>query len=369
MSEQEAELRGELARVKEELERVLGERRRLTQVLQQQPDLKRWEESQALLNASEIARQASEERNLELVRLLSQASQRQQQLEHELLEQQRQTHEQLADLQATLSRLQQERDQVFDRVQDELEPGSSEVARKLHQQLKLLHQTSKEKLEHLAEELRRRHHLWEEETRHRSELEGSLEAQAKAFAREIRELKRALREAQSDLVDHEFALETNEDQIAWLEGEVEEREEIIDSLRSQAGTYLEKLRQAHTKLGEAGQALQHRNQLLKQFQEQRLTLVSQCRAWEASYEHSESQRKNLGEEIGRLRERIDELEWELDETRVSLEDSQHLVANLQDQVFSQLPRAHQLLREARSREGEATVAEMPAVKENSPADL
>lgn len=369
MSSEVEELKSKLAKVQLELDNTHAERRRLSQLLQQEPDLKRLDETQAMLQAAEVARQAGEERNLELVRLLSQASERQQQLEQELLEQQRQTHGQLAELQNTLVTLQNERDELFQRLSGQMQPNNSEIAQKLHQQLKTLHQASKDKLEGLAEELKRRHKLWERETQHRLELENSFDAQAQIFQREIKELKKALGEAQSDLADHEFALETNEDQLNWLENEVEEREEIIESLRHQVAQYLDKLRKAQTKLSEAGQALQHRNSMLKQFQEQRLLLASQCRAWEASYNNAESAREDLQKQVGKLKERVDELEWELDETRVSLEDSQHQVASLQDQVFSQLPKAHKLLREAQARVEELersieeTVAEVPAVEE------
>lgn len=341
-----------------ELDNAHAERRRLLALLQQQPDLKRLDETQALLQASEVARQASEERNLELVRLLSQASTRQQQLEQELLEQQRTTHQQLADLQTTLVNLQQERDELFQRVMADAPGSNSEIAIKLHSQLKQLHQTSKEKLETLAEELKRRHQLWESETQLRANLEQSFQLQTEMCQREIKDLKAQVRELQGDLADHEFALETNEDQLNWLENEVEEREEIIDSLRAQIAAYLDKLRKAQNKLSEAGQALQHRNNLLKDFQQQRLMLASQCRAWEASYNSSEASRKELVEQLERLRERVDELEWELEETHVSLADSQHLVVNLQDQLFTQLPQAHRMLREAQQRVQELEKGEL-----------
>lgn len=341
--------KNKLAKLQLELDNAHAERRRLLALLQQQPDLKRLDETQAMLQASEVARQAGEERNLELVRLLSQASTRQQQLEQELLEQQRTTHHQLADLQNTLGSLQQERDDLFERLTSEMPGPNSEIAIKLHSQLKQLHQTSKEKLETLAEELKRRHQLWESETQLRTNLEQSFQLQTEMNQREIKELKARVRELQGDLSDHEFALETNEDQLNWLENEVEEREEIIDSLRNQIAAYLDKLRKAQGKLSEAGQALQHRNTLLKDFQQQRLMLASQCRAWEASYNHAESSRKELAEQVARLRERVDELEWELEETNVSLAESQHLVVNLQDQLFSQLPQAHKMLREAQQR--------------------
>lgn len=55
-------------------------------------------------------------------------------------------------------------------------------------------------------------------------------------------------------------------------------------------------------------------------------LASQCRAWEASYNNAEAARAEMQASMGKLKERVDELEWELDETRVSLEDSQHQVA-------------------------------------------
>ena len=370
MSQEESDLKSKLARVQLDLDNAHAERRRLLQLLQQQPDLKRLDETQAMLQAAEVARQAGEERNLELVRLLSQASTRQQQLEQELLEQQRLTHTQLAELQATLTTLQHERDELFQRLSGEMQPNNSEIAIKLHSQLKQLHQTSKEKLETLSDELRRRHQLWEQETQNRVSLEQSFELQAQMFQREIKDLKTALREAQGDLADHEFALETNEDQLNWLEGEVEEREEIIDSLRSQIAAYLDKLRKAQSKLSEAGQALQQRNTMLKQFQEQRLMLASQCRAWEASFNNSEAGRKALEAQVSKLRERVEELEWELEETHVSLEDSQHQVVSLQDQLFSQLPKAHALLREAQQRvqelerSGEDTVTDLPAVAEH-----
>lgn len=370
MSQEENDLKSKLARVQLDLDNAHAERRRLLQLLQQQPDLKRLDETQAMLQAAEVARQAGEERNLELVRLLSQASTRQQQLEQELLEQQRLTHTQLAELQATLTTLQHERDELFQRLSGEMQPNNSEIAIKLHSQLKQLHQTSKEKLETLSDELRRRHQLWEQETQNRVSLEQSFELQAQMFQREIKDLKTALREAQGDLADHEFALETNEDQLNWLEGEVEEREEIIDSLRSQIAAYLDKLRKAQSKLSEAGQALQQRNTMLKQFQEQRLMLASQCRAWEASFNNSEAGRKALEAQVSKLRERVEELEWELEETHVSLEDSQHQVVSLQDQLFSQLPKAHALLREAQQRvqelerSGEDTVTDLPAVAEH-----
>ncbi len=369
MSQEVEELKSKLAKVQLELDNTQAERRRLAQLLQQQPDLKRLDETQAMLQAAEVARQAGEERNLELVRLLSQASERQQQLEQDMLDQQRQTHAQLAELQTTLVALQGERDELFLRLSDQMQPNNSEIAQKLHSQLKTLHQASKDKLEGLADELKRRHKLWERETQHRVELETSFETQSQIFTREIKELKNSLREAQSDLADHEFALETNEDQLNWLEGEVEEREEIIESLRHQVAQYLDKLRKAQSKLSEAGQALQHRNSMLKQFQEQRLMLASQCRAWEASYNNAEVARTELQATVAKLKERVDELEWELDETRVSLEDSQHQVASLHDQVFSQLPKAHKLLREAQARVAELersvedTVADIPAVHE------
>ena len=146
--------------------------------------------------------------------------------------------------------------------------------------------------------------------------------------------------------------------------------EIIDSLRSQIAAYLDKLRKAQSKLSEAGQALQQRNTMLKQFQEQRLMLASQCRAWEASFNNSEAGRKALEAQVSKLRERVEELEWELEETHVSLEDSQHQVVSLQDQLFSQLPKAHALLREAQQRvqelerSGEDTVTDLPAVAEH-----
>ena len=370
VSQEDEDLKKKLARVQLELDNAHAERRRLSLLLQQQPDLKRLDETQALLQAAEVARQAGEERNLELVRLLSQASTRQQQLEQELLEQQRLTHQQLADLQATLTQLQQERDELFQRLSGQMQPNNSEIAVKLHSQLKQLHQTSKEKLETLSEELRRRHNLWEQETKNRVSLEQSFELQAEMFRREIKELKNSLREAQGDLADHEFALETNEDQLNWLEGEVEEREEIIDSLRTQIAAYLDKLRKAQSKLTEAGQALQQRNTMLKDFQQQRLLLASQCRAWEASFNNSESSRKQLESEVSKLRERVEELEWELEETHVSLEDSQHQVISLQDQLFSQLPQAHQMLREAQQRveeleqSSEETRTDLPAIADS-----
>ncbi|MBT9587429.1 hypothetical protein IV102_29070 [bacterium] len=369
MNQEENDLKSKLARVQLDLDNAHAERRRLLQLLQQQPDLKRLDETQAMLQAAEVARQAGEERNLELVRLLSQASTRQQQLEQELLEQQRLTHTQLAELQATLTTLQLERDELFQRLSGKMQPNNSEIAIKLHSQLKQLHQTSKEKLETLSDELRRRHQLWEQETQNRLSLEQSFDLQAQLFQREIKDLKTALQEAHGDLADHEFALETNEDQLNWLEGEVEEREEIIDSLRSQIAAYLDKLRKAQSKLSEAGQALQQRNTMLKQFQEQRLMLASQCRAWEASFNNSEAGRKVLEAQVSKLRERVEELEWELEETHVSLEDSQHQVVSLQDQLFSQLPRAHALLREAQQRvqelerPAEDTVTDVPAVAE------
>lgn len=375
MSQEQEELRGEIARLRKELDQAVHERRRLSLLLQQNPDLKKLEETQGLLHAAEVARQAGEERNLELSRLLSQASQRQQQLEQNLSEQQRLNHEQMAELQTTLGTLQKERDELYQQASQQMQPSNSDVIRRLHQQLRQLHQTSKEKLENLAEELRRRHRIWEQETEQRVQLEQSFEVQAQAFGREIAELKQSLRDARGDLQDHEFALETTEEQISWLEGELEEREEIIDSLRSQLSAYLDKLRKAQSKLNEAGQALQERNSLLKQFQEQRLMLASQCRAWEASYNKSQDENLKLAEEVHQLRNKVEDLQWELDETQVSLEDSQHQVASLQDQLFHQLPQAHRMLREAqeRVRELEAsrgdsleeTLVDLPVIQENS----
>jgi chromosome segregation protein len=363
----------EIKRLQRELEQAIFERKRMAQLVHQQPDVKKLDETQALLQAAEVARQATDERNLELMRLLSQASLRQQQLEHDLLEQQRQTHQQLADLQTTLGSLQQERDELFERASKQMQPNSSEVAIKLHSQLKQLHQTSKEKLETLAEELKRRHALWEQEMRNRQQLEQSFQVQSETFQREIQELKQKLREAQSDLADHEFALETNEDQISWLEDEIEEREQIIDGLRGQIAAYLEKLRTAQSKLHEAGAALQQRNTLLKQFQEQRLMLASQARSWEASYNKAEGERVQLADQIHQLRTRVEDLEWELEETRVSLEESQHQVASLQDQIFQQLPEAHRRLRASEERvrllegrlSGEDTLMDLPAIAEKS----
>lgn len=366
MSQEAQELRDEIARLRAELDRAVQERRRLSMLLHQQPDLKKLEETQGLLQAAETARQAGEERNLELLRLLSQASQRQQQLEDDLARQQESYHKQLAELQATLATLQQERDELYRQAEANAQPGNSEIIRKLHGQLRQLHQQSKEKLESLAEELRRRHRIWEQETLHKKQLQWSFDNQIQAFSEEIAQLKQSLKTAQYDLQDHEFALETNEEQISWLEGEIEEREEIIESMRGQISIYLEKLRTAQVKLNEAGQALQQRNSLLKQFQEQRLMLVSQCRAWEASYKKAEDEKNRLLHEVSELKTRLEDVEWELEETQVSLEDSQHLVASLQDQVFQQLPEAHRRLREAeaRARSLESTLEDLPAVKDS-----
>ena len=230
MSQEVEELKSKLAKVQLDLDNAQAERRRLAQLLQQQPDLKRLDETQAMLQAAEVARQAGEERNLELVRLLSQASARQQQLEQDLLDQQRQTHAQLEELHTTLVSLQGERDDLFQRLSTQMQPNNSEIAQKLHGQLKQLHQASKDKLEGLEEELKPSHKLWERETVHRQDLENSFEAQTKLFQREIKELKNSLREAQSDLADHEFALETNEDQLNWLEGEGVENIEALNKV-------------------------------------------------------------------------------------------------------------------------------------------
>lgn len=378
MNEEQEQLKAELARLKKELENAGYERQRLGQLLQQQPDKKLLGDMQGQLKAATAARAATEERNHELVRLVSQASARQQQLEQELLQNQRHTHDQLAQLQTLLGQLQEERDELIGQLAAQGAPNASELLSKLHAQLKQLHQSSKEKLETLTDELKRRHTLWEQETQSRADLERSFSTQTEAYQKDIKGLKTSLRDLRSDLEDHKHALETTEDQIGWLENEIEDREEIIDSMRSQLGSYLDKLRKAQNKLNEAGQALQHRNSMLKQFQEQRMLLASQCRAWEASYNKSEAERKGMETQIKLLKARVDELEWELEETNVSLDDSQKQVVNLQEQLHRQLPQAHQLLVQAQQRvkelehrltSGEDTLSEIQAVGQKVEADL
>ena len=57
MSQEVEELKSKLAKVQLELDNTQAERRRLAQLLQQQPDLKRLDETQAMLQAAEVARQ------------------------------------------------------------------------------------------------------------------------------------------------------------------------------------------------------------------------------------------------------------------------------------------------------------------------
>jgi chromosome segregation ATPase len=179
------------------------------------------------------------------------------------------------------------------------------------------------------------------------------------------QLELRLQEAISDLEDHQLALATSEEQVLYLESEVADREDTVDSVTQQTASYLSKLRLAQEKLLTLGQAVNERNQLIRQLQEQRLSLAAKCRTWETLHDQVKGKLLESERTAEKQQEELEEVRWELQETVASLDDSTHLVSNLQDQVSSQLPSARAMIIQLQS---QLRVAEAELASDRSVQD-
>ena len=321
----------------------------------------RVEEAQALSLAAETARQLAEEKNTELSRMVTESNEQIKQLQRQLtqlhatsksrLEQladdSRQRHELWEKAQQRIVELELE-SQNNRRLQAEKDAASRKnlaaVVRALDEQIhKVSQQTARvEEFERLLQEQTQQADL------QRRELEEAHLRESGRQAARISELEHLLREQtklaadqKGELEDYQLALSTSEDQIQFIEGELEDREQIVDSLHSQLSSYLDKLRQAQGKLYSVGEAVDKRNQWLRQLQEQNRNLSAKCRNWEQLCLQAQQQKKQVEGELEKVATQLEELRWEHGETQINLEDSQNMVTNLQDQLSSQLPRAHQ----------------------------
>lgn len=304
----------ELSDALAELERVSAENRQLRESLQsymvEKPSLRieQMEEAQALTLAAETARQIAEDKVLELSRLLGDSVQ------------------QVQDLQKQVEALEDAQKQATE------------------QMAAMNEQTTGQKRDN--QELTKR--LLELEQRHQLELSQAQSAADSAISDEdLKRLRQDNYNLRSELEDYQLALETSEDQIQFLEDEIEDREQIIDSLQKQVGAYLDKLRLAQTKLYAVGEAVDKRNSWLKQLQEQNLNLLARSRHWEQLYR--EASALDLAEELSKKENELEEVRWELQETQVSLEDTLGMVTSFQDQLQRQLPEAHRQLVELQSK--------------------
>lgn len=377
------ELYDELEESQQEVHRLRAENQRLLDGSQES----RIEESQALTLAAETARQAAEDKNLELSRLVTESNQRMEALHTQLEELQRELAQARAELTASQSK-------------ESEEDASRAAVQKLQQQLHQLHATSKSKLQKMAEDSRERHRLWEESQQRVDHLQEELKnarskedlgqdlQQANARVAELeaqnQKQERLIGQLRGEAEDYQLALDTNEDQIRFLESELEDREQIVDSLREQLASYLEKLRLAQGKLYRVGEAVEQRNAWLRQLQEQNRSLSAKCRSWEVHHQLSLSAKSELEVVHKRTLQELDEVRWELEETQANLEDSQNMVSNMQDQLAEQMPRARREIEQIQakyrdavrhlsdlqgrfqeltgdSQEGEPTVSDMPAV--------
>ena len=213
----------------------------------------------------------------------------------------------------------------------------------------------------LSESVQKNHNL-QKQLRSSNE-ETSAELQGLEKERALRaELDLKLKDTLSDLEDHQLALSTSEEQVNWLEGEVEEREETIDSLTKQTASYLSKLRVAQEKLLTLGQAVTERNQLIRLLQEQRQNLGAKCRTWEALHDRLKERGQELEAELAKNKDEAEQLRWELGETLANLEDSALLCSSLQDQVMTQMPasRAQIIQLQSQLRVAEAEIARLRA---------
>ena len=369
----------ELIEARKELQRLSSENRRLReQVISPGSDSQehRIEEAQALALAAETARHLAEEKNLELSHLVTESS-------HQialLQSQARQSQEELQELREELAAL---------RTRDSQEQeGGGDVSRaafvRLQQQLSQLHATSKSKLEKMADDSRQRHQLWEQAQLRVNSLEEELSRQGTARQAEIADLRQKLEtqlsenalltnekakrleleellkrqglqlsSVRGELEDYQLALETSEEQVRFLDEELEDREQIVDSLHAQIAAYLDKLRLAQGKLNTVGEAVQQRNTWLRQLQEQNRGLAAKSRNWEQLHEQANQQKLKLETELFKVTEEMEDVRWELEETQTSLEDSQNMVSNLQDQLHQQMPQARVQLQELQLKYEEA----------------
>lgn len=297
-----------------ELERVSAENRQLRESLQsymvEKPSLRveQMEEAQALTLAAETARQIAEDKVLELSRLLGDSVQ------------------QVQVLQKQVETLEDSQKQAIEHIASMTEQAND-------------HKSDNQ-------ELTKR--LLELEQLHQSQLSLAQSAATSAISNDdLKRLQQDNYNLRSELEDYQLALETSEDQIQFLEDEIEDREQIIDSLQKQVGAYLDKLRLAQTKLYAVGEAVDKRNSWLKQLQEQNINLLARSRHWEQLYR--EASALDLAEELSKKENELEEVRWELQETQVSLEDTLGMVTSFQDQLQRQLPEAHRQLVELQSK--------------------
>lgn len=321
-----------------ELARVSQENRQLRESLQgylvDKPNatLIQLEEAQALTLAAETARQMAEDKVLELSRLVGDSVQ------------------QVTALQKELETLRAERDEFQTRLAAPPQAAPEEVdsLRLRITEMEQFVSTQRGELENLAKQLDSK----EQQCRSlETQLHDVRAGAPQSVGASLGDLKKKISDLQSEVEDYQLALSSSDDQILYLEGELEEREQIIDSMQHQLSGYLQKLHQAQGKLFKVGEAVDKRNQWLRQLQEQNRALLARSRHWEQMYLQASTKAKSEGDE------EIDDLRWELEETRVSLEETLSMVGSLQDQVQRQLPATHKQLMDLKA-EHQATLTRM-----------